>query len=66
MTGLEEAYSRIATVLFSLKALARMQDAKTCTQEECQWINPSYLKTFKYILIKEIDFTSTRGKEEIR
>ena len=63
MAGLGEACSHIAAILFYLEALARMQDTKTCTQEECQWIIPSYLKTVEYLPIKDIDFTSARGKK---
>ena len=40
-----------------------MQGTKTCTQEECQWIIPSYLKAVEYLPIKDIDFTSARGKK---
>ena len=58
MAGLGEACSHIAAVLFYLEALARMQGTKMCTQEECQWIIPSYLKAIEYLLIKDIDFTS--------
>ena len=63
MAGLGEACSHIAAVLFYLEALARMQGTKTCTQEECQWIIPSYLKAVEYFPIKDIDFTSARGKK---
>ena len=63
MAGLGEACSHIAAVLFYLEALARMQGKKTCTQEECQWIIPSYLKAVEYLPIKDIDFTSARGKK---
>ena len=63
MAGLGEACSHIAAVLFYLEALARMQGTKTCTQEECQWIIPSYLKTVEYLPIKDIDFTSAKGKK---
>ena len=63
MAGLGEACSHIAAVLFYLEALARMQGTKTCTQEECQWIIPSYLQTVEYLPIKDIDFTSAKGKK---
>ena len=63
MAGLGEACSHIAALLFYLEAIARMQGTKTCTQEECQWIIPSYLKAVEYLPIKDIDFTSARGKK---
>ena len=63
MAGLGEACSHIATILYYLEALARMEGTRTCTQEECQWIIPSYLKNVEYLPIKEIDFTSAKGKK---
>ena len=46
-----------------METLARMQGTKTCTQEECQWIIPSYQQTVEYLSIKDIDFTSAKGKK---
>ena len=63
MAGLGEACSHIAAILYLLETLSRMQETRTCTQEECQWVIPSYLKTAEYLPIKEIDFTSARGKK---
>ena len=63
MAGLGEACGHIAAILYYLEALARMEGTRTCTQEECQWIIPSYLKNVEYLPIKEIDFTSAKGKK---
>ena len=63
MAGLGEACSHIAAILYYLEALARMEGMRTCTQEECQWIIPSYLKKVEYLPIKEINFTSAKGKK---
>ena len=64
MAGLGETCTHIAAVLFYLEATARIQGTSTtCTQEACQWIIPSYLKSVEYLPIKEIDFTSARGKK---
>ena len=65
MAGLGEACSHIAAILFYIEAVVRLQGAKpTCTQEKCQWIIPSYLKTIEYLPLKDIDFTSVQGKKE--
>ena len=63
MAGLGEACTHIAAVLFYLEALARIQGTETSTQKACQWIIPSYMKSIEYRPIKEIDFTSARGKK---
>ena len=64
MAGLGETCTHIAAVLFYLEATARIQGTSTtCTQEACQWNIPSYLKSVEYLPIKEIDFTSARGKK---
>jgi len=36
---------------------------KTCTQTECEWLIPSYLKSIEYKPVREIDFTSVRGRK---
>ena len=63
MAGLGEACSHIAAILYYLEALARIHGSRTCTQEECQWIIPTYLKHVEYLPIKGLDFTSARGKK---
>ena len=63
MAGLGEACTHIAAVLFYLEALARIQGTETSTQQACQWIIPSYMKSIEYRPIKKIDFTSARGKK---
>ena len=61
VAGLGETCSHIAAALFYLEAIARIQGtSKTCTQESCQWIIPPYMKSVKYLPIKEIEFTSAR------
>jgi len=44
MAGLGEACSHITAILYYLEPLAKIQGSRTCTQEECQWIIPAYLK----------------------
>ena len=63
IAGLGEACSHTAAILYYLETLARIPDTRTCTQEEFQWIIPSYLITVEYFPIKDIDFTSARRKK---
>ena len=64
MAGLGETCTHISSVLFYLEASARLYGtSKTCTEESCKWIIPSYLKEVQYLPIKDIDFTSARGKK---
>lgn len=65
MAGLGETCTHIASVLFYLEASGRLHGtSKTCTQEACQWIIPSYLKEVEYLPIKDISFTLARGKKQ--
>ena len=64
MSGLGEVCTHIAAVLFFLEASTRLQDKVTCTQEQCQWIIPSYQKEIPYAPVKDLDFTSAKGKKQ--
>ena len=63
MAGLREVCTHIVALLFYLEALHRVEEVKTCTQQQCEWIIPSALKTVEYLPIKHIDFTSAQGKK---
>ena len=63
MAGLGEVCTHIASLLFYLEALHRLKEVETCTQRQCEWIIPSALKKVEYLPIKDIDFTSARGKK---
>ena len=64
MAVLGETCTHISSVLFYLEASAKLYGtSKTCTDEACKWIIPSYLKEVQYLPIKDIDFTSARGKK---
>ena len=64
MGGMGETCNHISSVLFYLEASARLyRTSKTCTDEACKWIIPSYQKEMQYLPIKDIDFTSARGKK---
>ena len=63
MAGLGEVCTHIAAVLFYMEAVTRIQGKQTCTQTECEWLIPSYYKNIEYKPVKEIDFTSAKGKK---
>lgn len=65
MAGLGETCTHIAAILFYLEANARIQGEKSCTQEQCEWIVPTFLKKIDYQRIKDIDFTSAQGLKKI-
>jgi len=63
MAGLGEVCTHVAAVLFYLEALNRLEGERMCTEGQCAWILPSSLKSAQYLPIKDIDFTSARGKK---
>ena len=63
MAGLGETCTHVAATLFYVEAVVRIQGSKTCTQSQCTWIIPSYVKPIDYQPIKKIDFTSAAGKK---
>ena len=63
MAGLGETCTHIAAVLFYVEAVVRMQGARACTQSQCAWVIPSYMKSIDYVPIRKIDFTSASGKK---
>jgi len=63
MAGLGEVCTHVAALLFYLEALHRMEEVQTCTQQQCGWIMPSGSTAAQYLEVKDIDFTSARGKK---
>ena len=63
MAGLGEVCTHVAALLFYLEALYRMEEVQTCTQQQCGWIIPSASTAVEYLEIRDIDFTSARGKK---
>ena len=63
MAGLGEVCTHVAAILFYLEAISHIQGKKTCTQQMCQWILPSFLKNVEYLPIADIDFTSPSIKK---
>lgn len=57
MAGLSETCTHVAAVLFYIEASARIQGSLSCTQKQCEWIIPSYVKEVEYLPIEKIDFT---------
>lgn len=63
MAGLGEVWTHVAAVLFFLETSTRLQGKVTCTQEQCQWVIPSYQKNIPYAPVKDLDFTSAKGRK---
>jgi len=61
--GLGETCTHVMAMLLYLEAVLRIQGARTCTQSQCAWVIPSYVKSIDYQPIKNIDFLSADGKK---
>ena len=46
-----------------MEANSRTQGDQTCTQRKCEWILPSFKQNVEYLPVKDIDFTSAKGKK---
>lgn len=65
MAGLGEACTHIGAVLFYLEASTKVSNGITCTQQKCKWVLPSYQREIPYLPVKDIDFTSAKGKQKM-
>ena len=63
MAGLGATCTYIIAVLFYIEAVVSIQGTRTCTQSQCAWAIPSYVKSIDYQPITNIDFTSAYGKK---
>ena len=63
MAGLGEVCTHVAAVLFYLETSFGLQGKATCTQDKCQWVIPAYQKSIPYAPVKDLDFTSAKGKK---
>ena len=63
MAGLGETFIHIAAVLFYLEAVVRIQGTTTCTESQCEWVIPPYVKSINYQPIKNINFKSASSKK---
>ncbi len=65
MAGLGEVCTLVAAVLFYIETTTRLNGKVTCTQEQCKWVIPSYQNNIPYCPIKDLDFTSAKGKKKL-
>ncbi len=64
MAGLGEACTHVGAILFYLKTSTKVNGGHTCTQQKCQWVIPSYQREIPYLPVKDLDFTSAKGKHK--
>ena len=60
MAGLGGCCSHIASVLFYVEVLTRMNEKPSCTQVKCSWILPNPVQKVDYLRVKDINFTSAK------
>ena len=58
--GLAESCSHVASVLFYIEAVTRIQGKLACTQTKCTWILPTYVREVPYSKVRDIDFSSAK------
>ena len=58
--GLAESYSHVASVLFYIETVTRIQGKLACTQTKCTWILPTYVREVPYSKVRDIDFSSAK------
>ncbi|KAH7949036.1 hypothetical protein HPB49_004241 [Dermacentor silvarum] len=64
MAGVGEACSHIGACLFAVDTGVRMRNEKTCTGKDNAWL-PTYVEKVQFKRLKDIDFTSSRGKKQL-
>lgn len=64
MARVGEACSRIGTCLFTVDTGIRMRNDKTCTRKDNAWL-PTYVEKVQLKRLKDVDFTSSRGKKQL-
>ena len=57
---LAESCSHVASVMFYIEAVTRIQGKLACTQAKCTWILPTYVNEVPYAKVKDIDFSSAK------
>lgn len=63
--GLAESCSHVASVMFYIEAVTRIQGKLACTQAECTWILPTYVNEVPYAKVKDIDFSSAKKLKSV-
>ena len=58
--GLAESCSHIASAMFYIEAVTRIQGKLACTQAKCTWILPTYVNEVPYAKVRDIDFSSAK------
>ena len=58
--GLAESCSHVASVMFYIEAVTRIQGKLACTQAKCTWILPTYVNEVPYAKVRDIDFSSAK------
>lgn len=58
--GLAESCSHVASVMFYIEAVTRIQGKLACTQAKCTWILPTYVNEVPYAKVGDIDFSSAK------
>jgi len=53
--GLAESCSHVASVMFYIEAVTRIQGKLACTQAKCTWILPTYVNEVPYAKVRDID-----------
>ena len=64
MAGLGEVCTHVAAVLFYIETSTWLNGKVSCTHEQCKWVIPSCQKNIPYCPIKDLDFTSAKGKKK--
>ena len=64
VAGLGEACTHVGAVLFYLETSTKVNNGVSCTQQKCQWVIPSFQREIPYLPVKELDFTSAKGKQK--
>ena len=58
--GLAESCSHVASVMFYIEAVTRIQGKLACTQAKCTWILPTYVNEVPYAKVRDINFSSSK------
>ena len=59
-SGLGETCSHVASALFYIEAITRIQGELACTQVKCTWVLPTYVNEVPYARAEDINFSSAQ------
>ncbi|XP_077516907.1 uncharacterized protein LOC144127829 [Amblyomma americanum] len=62
MAGAGEACSHVGACLFAVETGIKMMKSRSCTQKDNMWL-PAYVEKVQYKRLKDINFTSSKGKK---